>query len=99
MKYEANLLFRLNILSLRSNTQLRILIIKKTLHNERACISLIFQAQPTGISTVLSTHMDNGCRGFIGPVPPPLWMSSYFVVICSFEHVYMIQQIVAVVNS
>ena len=62
---------------------------KKTLHNERACISLIFQAQPTGISTVSSTHMDNGCRGFIGPVPPPLWMSSYFVV-RSVEHEYMI---------
>jgi ATP adenylyltransferase len=37
--------------------------------------------EPAGIGTVSGltywTLGRNGCRGFIGPVPPPLWMRSY----------------------
>ena len=31
-------------------------------------------------------HIDNGCRGFVGPVPPPLWMSSYFFLVSLTTH-------------
>src|SRR5437764_15417798 len=36
-----------------------------------------FDMEPAGIGTVSRLRYplaQNGCRGFIGPVPPPLWM-------------------------
>ncbi len=41
--------------------------------------ALIFQVSRFLTSAGFGTILFSGCRGFIGPVPPPLWMSIQFI--------------------
>jgi hypothetical protein len=64
-------------------------VVKKSLFRRRGCrivtLALIFQnIISAGVGTehrIRIAHDRSGCRGFIGPVPPPLWMSRLLILL------------------